>query len=439
MIPSTSSSPPAQLTLNGLTRFLATQPSQARVHLSSTPRSDGELLYISIPGNKPPDKGNEMRTCLLAIQQRKDGQRLVEFIRLQCQDVVANEAISGQAGVQKALWHLQAGVLASHENDPELGVGEIRDALLTIATALNDARGTSAPPATGPVHADLKPALDKLLAAAGDASSADAKAAKALVQHLSAALYEPAATLDLSQLSGKVLDEFVRHGGMRAFVRARAGLSPALVRLHTPPLWEVLPRWPRTLPHLAELVVTQWCGNTLDATPLIRLPRLILRSPRNANGFTVKLARATVATVETTSTETAPPITVEQATPQEDIAWWFRDLRGLLDQQLAIIEADRGSPLTSYQGARLEVLRELTRYRWWTCQAQPGEVVAWLRQRTEEERQQWRSTALWVAMEDRMGQISELSKVYSSHDPERFDLDALAGQVMMEDAPTTAH
>lgn len=439
MTPSSSSSPPAQLTLNGLTRFLATQPPQARVHLAPTSRSDGGLLYISIPDKKPPNSGNEMRTRLLAAQQRKDGQRLVDFIRQQCQDVLANEAISDQAGVQKALWHLQEGVLASHKSDPELCVGEIRDALLTIATAINDARGTPAPPATGRVHADLQPALDKLLAAAGDAASTEAQAARALVQHLSAALHEPSATLDLSQLSTDALDRFVQYGGMRAFVRARAALAPPLVRLHTLPFWEALPRWPRTLPHLTELVITQWRGNTLDAKPLIRLPKLILRSPRNDKGFAVKLARATVATVETEPTDTIPPITVEQSTPQEDIAWWFRDLRGLLDQQLAIIEADRGSPLTSTQDARLEVLRELTRYRWWTCQAQQGEVVAWLRQRTEEERQQWRSTALWVAMDDRMGQISELSKVYSSHDPEHFDLDALAAQVMKEDAPTTAH
>lgn len=435
MLRSTSSKKAPPLTLPTLTRFLATQPAQARVHLAETPRSDGEWLYTSIPGQEP---DNAMRARLLAAQQKRDGKRAVDFIENQCREVLSNDAVSGQAGVQQALGFLQ-GVLASAEHDPELCVGEIRDSLLTIATAIEDARGTSAPPATGPVHADLKPALDKLLAAAGDAASADAKAARALVQHLSAALHEPAATLDLSQLSTDALDRFVQYGGMRAFVRARAALAPALVRLHTPPFWEVLPRWPRTLPHLTELVITQWRGGPLDAKPLVRLSRLILRSPRNDKGFTVQLARATVATVETTSNETVPPITVEQSTPQEDIAWWFRDLRGLLDQQLAIIAADRGSPLTSTQDARLEVLRELTRYRWWTCQAQQGEVVAWLRQRTEEERQQWRSTALWVAMDDRMGQISELSKVYASHDPAHFDLDALAAQVMKEDAPTTAH
>jgi len=440
MIPSTPSNPATRLTLNSVTRFLSTQPAQARVHLSPMQRPDGELLYTSIPDKKkPPDTRNEMRARLLATQQKKDGQRLVDFIQLQCQDVRANEAVSGQAGVQQALWHLQEGVLASHQDDPELSVGEIRDALLTIATAINDARGTAAPPATGPVHADLKPALDKLLAVAGDAASADAQAARALVQHLSAALHEPAATLDLSQLSTDALDRFVQYGGMRAFVRARAALAPALVRLHTPPFWEVLPRWPRTLPHLTELVITQWRGGPLDAKPLVRLARLILRSPRNDKGFTVQLARATVGTVETTSTETVPPITVEQSNPQEDIAWWFRDLRGLLDQQLAMIESDRGSPLRSPQDARLEVLRELTRYRWWTCQAQQGEVVAWLRQRTEEERQQWRSTPLWVAMDKRMEQISELSKVYSSNDPEHFDLDALAERVMKEDGPLPAH
>lgn len=344
----------------------------------------------------------------LATQQKRDGKRAVDFIQHQCREVLSNAAVSGQAGVQQALKLLQ-GVLASAEHDPELCVSEIRDALLTIATAINDARGTPAPPATGREHADLQPALDKLLAAAGDAASTEAQAARALVQHLSAALHEPAATLDLSQLSTDALNRFVQYGGMRAFVRARAALAPPLVRLHTPPFWEALPRWPRTLPHLTELVITQWRGNTLDAKPLIRLPKLILRSPRNDKGFAVKLARATVATVETEPTDTIPPITVEQSTPQEDIAWWFRDLRGLLDQQLAIIEAHRGSPLTSTQDARLEVLRELTRYRWWTCQAQQGEVVAWLRQRTEEERQQWRSTALW------------------------------AEQVMKEDAPTTAH
>lgn len=435
MLATSTSTSPVPLSLSTAIQFLATQPAQARVHLAQAPRSDGEWLYISIPGQEP---DNAMRARLLAAQQKRDGKRAVDFIQHQCREVLSNAAVSGQAGVQQALKLLQ-GVLASAEHDPELCVGEIRDALLTIATAINDARGTPAPPATGRVHADLQPALDKLLAAAGDAASTEAQAARALVQHLSAALHEPSATLDLSQLSTDALDRFVQYGGMRAFVRARAALAPPLVRLHTLPFWEALPRWPRTLPHLTELVITQWRGNTLDAKPLIRLPKLILRSPRNDKGFAVKLARATVATVETEPTDTIPPITVEQSTPQEDIAWGFRDLRGLLDQQLAIIEADRGSPLTSTQDARLEVLRELTRYRWWTCQAQQGEVVAWLRQRTEEERQQWRSTALWVAMDDRMGQISELSKVYSSHDPEHFDLDALAEQVMKEDAPTTAH
>lgn len=435
MLRSTPSKKAPPLTLPTLTRFLATQPAQARVHLAETPRSDGEWLYTSIPGQKP---DNAMRARLLAAQQKRDGKRAVDFIENQCREVLSNDAVSGQAGVQQALGFLQ-GVLASAEHDPELCVGEIRDSLLTIATAIEDARGTSAPPATGPVHADLQPALDKLLAAAGDAASADAKAARALVQHLSAALHEPAATLDLSQLSTDALDRFVQYGGMRAFVRARAALAPALVRLHTPPFWEVLPRWPRTLPHLTELVITQWRGNTLDAKPLIRLPKLILRSPRNDKGFEVKLARATVASVEKEPTDTIPPITVEQSTPQEDILWWFRDLRGLLDQQLAAIAKARDSALTSPQDARLEVLRELTRYRWWTCDAKPGEVLEWLRQCTREERQRWRSTALWNAMDKQMEQISRLGMAYSTQDPENFDLKALAEQVMKEDAPATAH